>query len=175
MTTYEFSIVASGLDHEADDFESRFYDAGCDDSTVSFQKGHIIVDFAREANSFEEAISSAVSDVLKAGAHVDRIEPDPLVSLSDIAERADVTRSAMTQYAKGQRCDGFPAPVARVTSASPLWEWSEVALWFYHRQKLPQSVVVEAVIVRHVNEELRNNRVPTVEFLRQRSSECIAA
>ncbi len=51
MKTHEFSIIASGLAPQADDFESRFYEAGCYDATLSFQKGHIIVDFAREAES----------------------------------------------------------------------------------------------------------------------------
>lgn len=78
MRTYEFTIIASGLDPKADDFEARFYDAGCDDATVSFQKGHILVDFAREAESAEDAIASAVEDV-KAAAHalvaVDVVSP----------------------------------------------------------------------------------------------------
>lgn len=175
MTTHEFSIVASGLDHEADDFETRFFDAGCDDATVSFQKGHIVVDFARKAPSFEEAISSAIADVLKTGAHINRIEPDPLVSLADIAERASMSRSATSLYAAGQRCEGFPAPVARVTSPSPLWEWFSVALWLYKRQKLHPQLVMEAAVVKYANEELVNNRVPSVEDLRQRSSVCVAA
>lgn len=101
MKKYEFSIIASGLNPEAEDFEQRFFDAGCDDATVSFQKGHIIVDFAREAESVSNAIASAVTNVQKAGATVDRVEPDPLVSLSDIAARTGMTRAAMTQYAKG--------------------------------------------------------------------------
>jgi hypothetical protein len=50
MRVYEFSIVASGLNPQTDDFEARFYNAGCGDATVSFQKGHIIVDFARQAS-----------------------------------------------------------------------------------------------------------------------------
>jgi hypothetical protein len=44
MKTHEFSIIAPGLDPQAEDFESRLYDAGCDDATIAFQKGHIIVD-----------------------------------------------------------------------------------------------------------------------------------
>ena len=63
MKTFEFSIVASGLDPEAEDFADRFFMAGCDDATVSFQKGHIILDFARAAASLEAAIASAVEDV----------------------------------------------------------------------------------------------------------------
>lgn len=75
MKVHEFSIIASGLDPEAEDFFDRFYEAGCDDATVAFQKGHIIVDFGREAESLEAAIASAISDAKKAGATVDRVEP----------------------------------------------------------------------------------------------------
>lgn len=152
MKTYEFSVVASGLDPRDDDFESRFYDAGCDDATISFQKGHIIVDFARDAASIEDAIASAIDAVVTAGAKVERVEPDPLVSLADIASRTGMSRAAMTQYAKGQRGSGFPSPVARITSDSPLWEWSVVARWFWKRNKLGREVAVEATAVRRANE-----------------------
>jgi len=116
MKTFEFSIIASGLDPEAEDFVDRFFNAGCDDATLSFQKGHTILDFAREADSIDAAIVSAMECVTAAGAKVDRIEPDPLVSLSDIASRTGMSRAAMTQYSKGQRGKNFPSPVARITS-----------------------------------------------------------
>lgn len=73
MKTYQFSVIASGVDHDADDFEDRFYEAGCDDALVAFQTGHIIVDFAREANSIEEAIASAIENIRSIGASVDRV------------------------------------------------------------------------------------------------------
>ena len=87
MKKFQFSVIASGLDPEAEDFADRFFDAGCDDATISFQKGRIILDFARESNSVDAAICSAIDSVEKAGARVNRIEPDPLVNLSDIAAR----------------------------------------------------------------------------------------
>jgi predicted DNA-binding transcriptional regulator AlpA len=155
--TYEFSVIASGLDPQADDFEARFYDAGCDDSTVSFQKGHIIVDFAREAQSIDAAISSAIEAVQSAGAKVDRIEPDPLVNLSEIAARTGMSRAAMTQYAKGQRSSGFPAPVAKVTSDSPLWDWSEVARWLFRHDKVTWETALEAEIVKQANEAIERD------------------
>src|SRR5437868_9248195 len=89
---FEFCIIASGLDPEEEDFEQRFYDAGCDDATVSFQKGRIILDFTRAANSIDEAIVTAIKAVEVAGARVDRVELDPLVSLSDIAARTGCTQ-----------------------------------------------------------------------------------
>jgi hypothetical protein len=151
MNEFEFTIVASGLDPSADDFADRFYDAGCDDATVSFQKGRIIVDFAREAISLEAAIASAVANVETAGATVERIEPDPLVSLSDIAARTDLTRSAVSNYASGLRGQGFPAPVARVTSESPLWHWIEVAQWLYDQKRVGLDVVMHSFTIDQAN------------------------
>jgi len=151
MKTYEFTIVASGLNLMPDDFDTCFYDAGCDDATISFQKGHIIIDFAREASDVCEAYASAVEAVLVWGATVDRIEPAPLVSLSDIAARSGLTRAAMKQYSKGQRKIGYPNPVAKVTSMSPLWEWSAVSKWLFAQKRVDRKVVVEAEAVRVAN------------------------
>lgn len=151
MREFEFCIIASGLDPEAEDFEQRFHDAGCDDATVAFQKGRIIVDFTREAGSIEDAVVSAMRDVEAAGARVDRVEPDPLVSLSDIAARSGMSRAAMTQYSKGQRGKEFPAPVARVTSDSPLWDWAAVAKWLFQNDKISRQAAIEAEALRAAN------------------------
>jgi hypothetical protein len=168
MKTFEFSIVASGLDPEADDFADRFFDAGCDDATISFQKGHIIADFAREATSIEIALCSAIDNVEKAGAHIDRIEPDPLVSLADIALRTGLSRAAITQYSKGQRSADFPAPVARVTSETSLYDWSQVAAWLYQHDKLSRDQAIEAIAVKAANEALGANRPKLRDTLRKR-------
>lgn len=157
MKTYEFSIIASGLNPNAEDFGDRFYDAGCDDALVAFQKGHIIVDFAREASSVVAAITSAVENVRAAGAIVDRVEPDPLVSLADIAGRTHMSRAAMTQYSKGQRGQDFPSPVAKVTSDSPLWDWPSVAKWLYQHKKISREEAIEAIAVRATNTAIENN------------------
>jgi hypothetical protein len=166
MKKYEFSIIASGLDPEAEDFEQRFYNAGCDDATISFQKGHIIVDFAREANSIDEAIVSAVKGVETAGAQVDRVEPDPLVSLADIAHRTGMTRAAMTQYSKGQRGKGFPPPVVRVTSDSPLWDWATVARWLFQNEKISRDTAIQAEAVRAANAAIESHEPKLQEALR---------
>jgi hypothetical protein len=171
MKTFEFSIIASGLDHNAEDFEARFYDGGCDDALVAFQKGHIILDFARDADSFEEAVISAIEDVLRVGATIDRIEPDPLVSLSDIASRTGMTRAAMTNYSKGSRGKGFPAPVARVTSDSPLWDWAAVARWLYENHKIAREAAVEAEAVRQANNVVAEGGVNIGDRIRERVHE----
>lgn len=152
MAKFEFVIVASSdRSPDEDDFFDCFYDAGCDDATVSLQKGRITVDFAREADSIDEAIATAIECVRRAGAVVERVEPDPLVNLTDIAERVGVTRAALSNYARGERRDGFPLPVARVTTSAPLWDWADVAAWFYRHDQLPKEAVLEALAVKTAN------------------------
>jgi hypothetical protein len=168
MKTYEFSIIASGLNPEAEDFEARFYNAGCDDATIAFQKGHIIVDFAREAPSIEEAISSAVENVLSTGATIDRVEPDPLVSLSDIAARSNMTRAAISLYAKGERGRDFPAPAARVTTDSPLWDWAKVAMWLYKHDRLSREDALAAVAVSEANAAISSGGKVLAEAIKHR-------
>lgn len=163
MKTHEFTIVASGPDPEADDFEDRFYEVGCDDATISFQKGAIVLEFAREAQTFAAALISAIADVQRAGAKIERIEPDYLVSLSDIAARSGLSRAAISLYCKGERGRGFPAPVARVTSESPLWDWVDVCRWMREHSRLSAGDVVQARMVKEANlvaqsRELRPDR-----------------
>lgn len=154
LALYEFAVIAEGLDPTSEDFEARFYRAGCDDATVAFQRGLIIVDFSRESNLLEEAIHSAVEAVRSTGATVIRVEPEPLVSLSDIAERAGLTKAAISLYARGQRGSGFPHPVARVTTDSPLWNWADIAKWLNATGKLDQQAVAEATLIASINSDL---------------------
>ena len=170
MKTFEFSIIASGLDPNSDDFESRFYDNGCSDALIAFQKGHIIVDFAREANSIDEAISSAIENVRAAGAKIDRIEPDPLVNLTEIAARTQVTRAAISNYAKGARGKkDFPPPVVRVTSDTPLYDWAEVAAWLALNHKLPIEAAVSAGVFKEANTAISSGEMHLRERLKKRA------
>lgn len=164
---HEFIIVASGLDPSADDYETRFYDGPCSDATVSYQRGLTIIEFARSASSFEEAVTSAIRDVCSLGASVERVEPDPLVSLSDVAARSGLSRSAISQYANGQRRDStFPTPAAKVTSQTPLWSWAVTARWLYGNAQIPREQVVEAIVVERVNRSISYSHTPSTGELR---------
>ena len=100
-----------------------------------------------------KALVSAVVNVYAAGARVERIEPDHLVSLSDIAKRTGVTRAAISNYSRGERRlnSTFPSPVARVTSDTPLWDWVAVAKWLHEQNKIDAADVVRARIVKEAN------------------------
>jgi len=167
MRKFKFAIIASGLDPEDEDFEDLFYEAGCADATVSFQKGVIIVDFNRKAVTFSQAVISACENVISAGAKIERIEPDHLVSLSEMSERCPITKQAMSLYSDGKRGEGFPNPAACVTTKHPLWDWSEVAEWLYERQKLSLVEVVQARIVKEANVHFEVDELPDDNFARK--------
>lgn len=172
MKMFEFSVIATGPDPREDDFEARFYDNGCDDALVSFQNGHTIIDFAREAETFDAAVVSALQNVASSGARIDRVEPDPLVSLADIAKRSNLTRAAITNYHKGHRGEAFPAPIARVTSESPLWDWASVAFWLARNRRLSVDAAVQAEVVRQANQAVAAGETLIADALRQRAEDC---
>jgi transcriptional regulator with XRE-family HTH domain len=168
MKNYVFTIIASGLDPQADDFENRFFEAGCDDATIAFQKGLIILEFARDAENFSHAIVSAFEAVQKAGAKIERFEPDYLVSLSDIADRCNLSRTMISMYCKGERGDkAFPSPIARVTSDSPLYDWVDVSRWMHKHDKVSAETVLEARMVREANYIARLQSAPIGHFGKQ--------
>ena len=82
MKTHNLTIIASGLDPNAANFGDRFFAAGCDDATISVQKGLIVLEFDREAKNFTGALLSAVRDVKTAGANIGRIEKRDVVIAS---------------------------------------------------------------------------------------------
>lgn len=165
MKTYRLTIIASGLGRDEDVYAEKLFEAGCDDATISLQKGLLVLEFEREANSFEDALQSAIYDVRTSGATIERIEPDHLVNASDIAIRSGITRAAVSLYACGKRGEGFPAPVARVTTDSPLWDWAEVAEWLGRESRLSQDVVHEALVIREANRVIveTHGRSPEIE------------
>lgn len=160
MKTHALTIIASGLNPDDLSYANRFYEAGCSDATISLQKALFVLEFDREAESFQKALVSAIHDVKKAGANIERVEPDHLVSASDIAERSGLTRSAVSLFAAGKRGSDFPAPIARVTSESPLWDWAMVANWMFENGKISEEVAIEATSIRTANIAIVQNHYP---------------
>ena len=175
MKTHRLSIIASGLDVKTNDYADRFFEAGCDDATVSLQKGLFVLEFDRKADSFEKALISAIHDVKRSGATIERVEPDNLVSASDIASRVGMTRAAVSHYASGKRNEGFPAPVARVTTDSPLWDWAEVANWLKREKKLSEEDVAEANLIRDANRAILHTLSPPTDNERRLEAELAVA
>lgn len=164
MKNHEFTIIASGFDPEGN-YEDALFEAGCDDTTVSLQKGVLIIEFDREAVSFSSAVASACGNVSDAGLVIERIEPDHLVSLTEIAERASMSRQAISLYSKGERGAEFPPPAAKVTSKHPLWDWQEVADWLHRKSLIGIDEVVQARVVKEANIHISSTSVVHDGFL----------
>lgn len=151
MQTYEFTFVVGNADPHAEDFEDRFFEAGCDDATLVLMHGAVAACFNRSADTFKDAVLSAYEDVLAAGASIERFEPDYLVSAGDIAARSGLTRQAISLYAKGERGEEFPKPHVRVTTSQPLWDWVEVSRWLVKRGKVDEQDFRFAQVSRVIN------------------------
>jgi hypothetical protein len=75
MNTFEIEIVVAGPDPMTDDFEKRFFEAGCDDATIVVANGVITLQFARQARNLDEAIASVRASVERAGGEVKLVRP----------------------------------------------------------------------------------------------------
>ena len=128
MAEHSFTLILSG---DVDTHLDELFDAGCDDATFGAVDGVAYADFDREAPSHAEAIASALAAVETVpGLRVLRIEPDDLVTMSEIAEKLGRTRESVRLLIAGERgAGGFPAPVSHLRTRNRLWRWSEVAAW----------------------------------------------
>jgi hypothetical protein len=129
MSEYSFTLVIEG-----DDVESHLdelFEAGCEDATFGSVDGVHYAEFDREAKTLSRAISSALADVESVpGLVVRRVEPDDLVTASEIAERLGRTRESVRLLIAGKRGAGdFPAPVSHLRSRNRLWRWSDIVEW----------------------------------------------
>jgi len=112
------------------------YEAGCDDATFGLVDGVQYAEFDRDAGSYGMALTSAVADVKRAipNARVVHVEPDELVTMSEIADRLGRSRESIRLLISGGRGPGdFPPAVSHVRSRPRLWRWPEVLGWFATR------------------------------------------
>jgi hypothetical protein len=71
--SHEFTLVIAN-DNIADEQVNALYEAGLDEGTVSTSRGVTRIDVAREADSLESAIRSAIGQVNLAGLTVATVE-----------------------------------------------------------------------------------------------------
>ncbi len=76
MKTYEFTLVLAGIGAMTEEIANGVYEAGCSDGTPFSGEGIAAIGFSREASSLEQALTSAIADVEKAGLSVARVELD---------------------------------------------------------------------------------------------------
>jgi hypothetical protein len=131
MNEYNFTLVlAADAGLEDGTAIEALGEHGVTDATVARADGTWTAEFDREAASFPEALTSAVRAVRAAGLIVRRVEPDDLVTMSELADRLGRSIESVRLLSGGQRGDGsFPAPAVRTISRGHLWSWAQVARW----------------------------------------------
>ena len=159
--TYSFTLVLSGFDKLTEQVEDALYGKKCDDALLSIRSGVPYLDFDREAPSFQEAVLSALRDVERALPYVSvlRVEPDDLVTASEIGRRVNRTRESVRLLVRGARGPGgFPPPASSLTQKSPIWRWVEVVNWFVAQNMVAAEVAKAARTVAAINAALELRR-----------------
>jgi hypothetical protein len=131
--THEFRLVVHRRGELTDDELDALFEAGFDDATFTERDGLLFADVTREGAEALEVISDAIHALEQTltDSSVIRVEPDDLVTLSGIGDRADRSRESIRLLVEGKRGPGgFPRPITLVDSKSRLWRWSDVARWF---------------------------------------------
>lgn len=139
MSEHEFELVLEGADLTREELVRQLYAAGLDDATLAASAGEVVVSIAREADTFADALLSAIQELESVpGVRVLKVAPDELVNAADIAHRTGRTRSSIAMLISGERGRGdFPAPAMRHSGGNPLWRWPEVEAWFADREGRP--------------------------------------
>ncbi len=144
---HSFTLFFDGVDVLEDKRFDALHEAGCDDALFGARDGARYGAFDREAESFSDALASAIHDVAAAlpGLRVVRIEPDELVTMAAIAERGGFSREYVRLLSNNDRGPGgFPAPVAYVDNRTRLWHWPDVAHWLIEHRKAKVAVDAQA-------------------------------
>jgi predicted DNA-binding transcriptional regulator AlpA len=150
----EYSFILA-IDGDVEEKTEELFEAGCDDALFGSIDGAYYADFDREAPTLGEAISSAIADVESVpGLQVRRVEPDDLVTMSEIAERLGRSRESVRLLITGDRGPGdFPPPVSHLRSRNRLWRWSDVAEWSFAGKADPEDLA-KARLIAAVNAAL---------------------
>lgn len=129
-STWHIVMEFVGIDLDDDDVLEAL--APTDDLDVLWSSvdGLTTADATVQACSLQEAIGDLLSMALSGASDSEIVRlVDPLVSVSDIAEEAGVSRQAARNWALGTRHSGFPAAVATVGDGIRVWRLADVDRW----------------------------------------------
>lgn len=140
MNNYHFTIVVRDARSDLSELEDKFYEAGCDDALLCSYNGTVYLEFDREAETAEIAITSALENIQSLGYSDLIVEEKGFSTLAEMAERAGMTRQALSLFAQNKRGDGsFPKPMYGLASKSTMYSWPEVATWLFNQGKLNKT------------------------------------
>jgi len=132
MTNHTFTLIIEAPDLQSDELIDQIFEAGCDDALIGRSNWIQYADFDREADTFDNAILSAIAALESIeGVRVSRLADAGVISMADIATRTGRTRESVRLLVNGERGPGgFPPPVTDPRSRYRLWRSDEVDHWF---------------------------------------------
>jgi hypothetical protein len=158
MTEHHFTLV---IDGDVDAHIDELFEAGCDDAMFGSVEGTQYAEFDREGGTLAHAIVSAIGDVESVnGLRVTRVEPNELLTISELASRLGRSRESVRLLAVGERGvragqRPFPAPASHLRTRNKLWRWTDVAAW--DGRISPTDVTASRVLIAaNAALELRN-------------------
>lgn len=153
MAEYTFTLIFSLPNNQKDPEQwiAALGAGGCDDALIGIGvTGRVALNFIREAANAEEALVSAIQDVLRAvpGATLVEAAPD-LVGLTDVAELLGFTRQYIRKVMVTR--EAFPLPVHDGKTA--LWNLETVLRWMRANRVMavPAPLLDISVVTRQCN------------------------
>ena len=155
MNNYHFTVVVRDAGSDLSELEDKFFEAGCNDALLCSYNDTIYLEFDREAETAEIAIQSALDEIRSLGYADLVVEEKGFSTLAEMAERAGMSRQALSLFAQNKRGDGnFPKPMYGLASKSTMYSWPEVATWLFKQGKLKKTQYEVA------NASIRLNNIP---------------
>lgn len=153
MNTYDFTLNFALASNQQDpaDWVEPLYGGGCSDALLGIGRlGQLSLMFEREAKSAQQAVISAVADVLAIvpDATLHSAEPD-LVGLSDVANLLGFSRQYMRKLME-QNPD-FPLPFHQGNPS--LWHLADPLNWLKTggKAEIPEASLQVADVTRQLN------------------------
>jgi hypothetical protein len=75
---HRFSLLYADAFDLPEDYDEILFEAGCDDATVLTRDGLLIIDFAREAPTFRDALLSAIEGIEGSSLPVSLVRVEPI-------------------------------------------------------------------------------------------------
>lgn len=169
---YQFTLVLKNIDENTAGLEDKLYQAGCDDALINFRNGTVYLEFDRNAASLKDAVISAIKAVENAriGATVVNVAPENWVTLSEIAKRTGRGRQTISLWSQEKRRGSFPKPIMKLSDASPLWNWREIAEWLYQQELLDKNEEIEKARFFEAMNVFLEERDPKVRAIKRELS-----
>lgn len=177
--TIRFHIA--GAAEEGDHSIRAYDDPGLQDLGLRLPRdgdGVFEAEFARSAETFGDAVLSALNDLQRVFPEADLIgvEPDDLATIGEIADRLGRSHESIRLLVLGKRGPGgFPSALNHPETKPQVWRWHEVIDWFEQKMAIRVPDSENASFLAMVNDLLRVRlAAPRVIDNRQTASAMVA-